>query len=119
VQQASATQKENHQGPEQVELLFDRERPEDDKVARMRLAFVGYRQVAEVAPERQRPMSVIDQCMVEQPHMRCDDAIQQQEAIVKREDAKQAARVEISEVAFPAFRIKKYARDEEAGEDEK
>ena len=110
---------EDHQRPEEVEVLLDGERPEVVEVGEGPLPVLGDVDVDGVEP---RPCLAVHQVVQRRPPQQRDqrghEEDERQHAIVEREDAEEAPHVEVAEVVRLVVGVVEDAGDEEAGQDE-
>ena len=114
-----ASQHEDHQRPEEVEVLLDGERPEVVEVREGPLPVLGDVDVDGVEP---RPCLAVYQVVQRRPPQQRDqrrhEEDERQHAIVEREDAEDAPHVEVAEVVRLVVGVVEDASDQEAGQDE-
>lgn len=102
-------QQQHHEGPEDIELLFDGERPEDVEAVVPALA----QRIADIGREERIPRPVVRPAETEQ--RRRDDHQQD----VRRQDAAHAARIEVAEIGLPArLALEQDAGDQKAAQHE-
>ena len=115
----STGQQEDHQRPEEVEVLLDGERPEVVDVGEGPLTVLGDVDVDGVEP---RPGLALDEVVERRPPQQRDqrghEEEERQHAVVEREDAQEAPHVKVAEVMRLVTGVVEDAGDEEAGQDE-
>ncbi len=116
-------QRRDEEGPHQVELLFDRERPEVIQVHPVHVEDPapahGDEDVGEVAPEPELLAPELRELRgPPRDEARGDEEDDQQERVVEGEDAQHAPHVEVLVVAGAPPRAEEDPGDQEAGEDE-
>ena len=116
-EEAATGDREHEQGPQQVELLFDGERPEVAQALRTHaerthpVRRVG--PVPPLIPER------VGAPRLEMPRMGHDDECHREKRIVQREYPERAPNVEGPEIALRAHCVEQDSRNQVSGEDEK
>ena len=110
---------EDHQRPEQVEVLLDGERPEVVEVGEGPVPVLGDVDVDGVEPSPGLAVhQVVERRPPQQRDQRGHEEDERQHAVVEREDAQEAPHVEVAEVVRLVAGVVENAGDEEAGQDE-
>jgi hypothetical protein len=115
-EQSRAGREQHHKRPEQIELFFDRERPEMWKAADLQA--VGLRPVAQEGPQPDLVLMAGERAGAELQDARQDQQRHDQGQEIQREDPQRAPHVEGAQVVVAATRVQQVARDQETGQHE-